>query len=100
MNPELQLDWFKWEGKNSLPRLKLDTSSPLYVKLCGASETGICTFPAKIVFDENLVYDNAAQSGTEYNIDTIRTVQVQSGSNRIHYEYLRPACVDQGKLLS
>ena len=82
-------------GNDGIKRLKLEPSSPLYVKLCGAGVDGFCTFPGKIVFDKNLVYDKAAQSGIEYKIDTIRTVRLQIGSNRIHYEYLRPACVDQ-----
>ena len=96
-NPSLQLDWFRWASTNPVPRLEITPASPLYSKLC-ALEGGVCTFPGKVVLDENLIYDAVAQAGSEYNVDTIRTLRIDYEGNVIYYEYLRPPCVDQAFL--
>lgn len=95
-SPEQQHDPDSWEGDSNILRLGLDPSSPLYAKLCAPDAGGTCTFPTKVVLDENLAYDStAAHALDEYNVDTLRTVQVQSGSAPVYYEYLRPPCVNQ-----
>eukprot|EP00586_Coscinodiscus_wailesii_P011040 CAMPEP_0172493050 /NCGR_PEP_ID=MMETSP1066-20121228/24373_1 /TAXON_ID=671091 /ORGANISM="Coscinodiscus wailesii, Strain CCMP2513" /LENGTH=895 /DNA_ID=CAMNT_0013263005 /DNA_START=387 /DNA_END=3071 /DNA_ORIENTATION=+ len=97
-NPELQKDFFRWEGNDNLLRLELQTSSPLYEKLC-AAKNGVCTFPGKVVLDENLLYESHKEKGgEEYNVDTIRSIRIPFGSKFIHYEYVRPACVEQAFL--
>ena len=69
-------------------------SLPLYAKLCHADGED-CTFPAKVVLDENLVYTDADKSGAEYAVDTIRTVRLNVGSSKsIWYEYVRQPCVE------
>ena len=91
--PELQTDEKEWE-ENGI-RLGLHHSSPLYEKLCVPDDNNECTFPVKVVLDSNLIYDDAAQEGFEYKVDTIRSVRVQSGNIPIYYEYLHQPCVHQ-----
>jgi len=74
--------------------LELDSSSPLYNKLCDADGNGDCTLPAKIVLAENLVYNVVTQTGAEYAVDTIRTVKFKVGSTTIWYEYITQPCVE------
>jgi len=92
-NPELLEDEESWEIHGV--RLELAKSSPLYTKLCAPNGYGDCTFPGKVVLDENLHYDTIAKTGAEYNVDTIRSVKVQSSPVPIFYEYIRPPCVHQ-----
>ena len=75
-------------------RLELDSSSPLYTKLCGADGNGDCTLPAKVVLMDNLFYDAVAQSGAEHAVDTIRTVKFKVGSTTIWYEHIKQPCVE------
>ena len=76
-------------------RLQIFPSSPLYDKLCAPDVNGDCTTPTKVVLDENLIYDAAAQAGHEYNVDTIRTVAIFVGvSKPLYYEYIRQPCVE------
>ena len=94
-NPELQLDRNEWDGNDYVLRLTLDSSSPLFEKLCAADD-GECTFPGKIVLDTALDYSSgSAQTGDEFDVDTARVVRMEIGDNIIHYEYLRQPCVDQ-----
>lgn len=72
----------------------MDESSPLYAKLCQADVNGDCTIPAKIVLDSNLIYDDVGKTGSEYSVDTIRTVKLMVGSKPIYYEYLKTPCVE------
>ena len=94
VSPDLQYDHSDWEHNAELNRLELETSSPLYEKLCAAAN-GECTFPGMVTLSENLVYDEAAKLGEEYEVDTIRTVRVKPLPGGIHYEYVQPPCVDQ-----
>ena len=97
--PEMQLDWFRWDGDESILRLELEESSPLFTKLCAKDNNDSCTFPAKVVLDENLVYDtNESKSGDDYLVDTIRVLRMTVGGKNVHYEYIRPPCVDQAFL--
>ena len=87
--PELHNDFPGWEEKYpELLRLEVGSSSPLFAALCAADSGGSCTFPSKIVLDENLVDD-------DLNVDTIRSVKLQAGlSHPVHYEYVRQPCVE------
>jgi hypothetical protein len=90
-SPELQADKMDWEGDPEIIRLQLGSDSSLYSVLCAASGPNEpCTFPGKVVLNENLECD-----GVECNVDTLRTVRVQSLPDPIYYEYIRPACVEQ-----
>jgi uncharacterized protein (DUF1800 family)/uncharacterized protein (DUF1501 family) len=98
INPEMQQDGKNWEDDDNLLRLELQASSPLYEKLC-APNNGVCTFPGKVVLDENLLYESHKEKGgEEYNVETIRTLRIAFGSKFVHYEYIRPACVEQAFL--
>ena len=92
--PEMHKDPELWTSRPDFYRLELESSSPLYAKLCGADGNGECTFPAKVVLDDNLVYDDLAKAGAEYAVDTIRTVLMKVGSTSIWYEYVRQPCVE------
>ena len=60
---------------------------PLKSLLCNAGSDGKCQFANKVILTSNL---NC--SGLECGADTLRVVEVAEG---IHYEYVRPACVEQ-----
>ena len=80
-----------------MPRLELDSSSsPLHDILCGRGSSGTCTYPGKVVLEENLVYDTSAlRSLSEHSnsINEVRTVRVTGGSAPVFYEYIKPPCV-------
>lgn len=92
--PELQEEPYTWQDEPLIKRLTLSESSPLYAKLC-ASETsgGPCTFPGKVVLDEDLEYTDDSHS--ELRVNSIRSVKVQGGEIPIYYEYVRQPCVEQ-----
>ena len=93
---ELQKDNPNWERENydHFNRLTLDPSLPLYTKLCAINSDGICTFPGKIVLNENLAYDSLeAQSSQEFQVEEVRTLRIQFGTKQIYYEYIRVPCV-------
>ena len=92
--PEMHKDPELWTTRADFYKLDLETSSPLYVKLCQADSNGDCTFPAKVVLDANLVYDDVAKLGIEYAVDTVRSVRMKVGSVYIWYEYIRQPCVE------
>jgi len=93
--PELHDDPSSWTVSADYKSLEIESSSPLYSKLCEAdSNTGDCTLPSKVVLDTNLVYDDEAKMGDEYAVDTIRTVKMKVGSTYIWYEYVRQPCVE------
>ena len=88
--PEMQWDADTWTENPDFLRLQILPSSPLYAKLCAADDNGECTFPTKVVLDDNLVYGANDMAGAEYAVDTIRTVQLSVGlSTPIYYEYIR-----------
>ena len=80
-----------------MPRLELDSiSSPLRAKLCAPYADGTCSYPGKVVLDDNLIYDTLALwSLAEHSnsINEVRTVKVTGGSAPVFYEYIRPPCV-------
>ena len=92
--PELHKDPDWWATNPDFNRLEIESSSPLYAKLCEADSNGDCTLPAKVVLNDNLVYDEMAKTGAEYAVDTIRTVRMKVGSTSIWYEYIRQPCVE------
>lgn len=77
-------------------QLELDPSSPLFAALCSPGTDGECTFPAKVVLDQNLLYDTTVLLNLqEQKVDTIRTVQLKLGLlGTVHYEYIRQPCVE------
>ena len=95
----MQQDYKDWDEDMLILRLELIETSPLYEKLCAAKD-GVCTWPGKVVLDEALVYDSDdLLTSDEYLIDTIRTLRIELANGKfIHYEYRRPACVDQAFL--
>ena len=92
--PESHKDPELWTTRPDFYRLEIESSSPLYAKLCEADSNGDCTLPAKVVLSDNLVYDEMAKTGAEYAVDTIRTVRMKVGSTSIWYEYIRQPCVE------
>lgn len=78
-------------------RLELDPgASPLREKLCAPGPSGACTYPGKVVLDENLAYDSPAlRSLGEFanSINEVRTVRVAGGAAPVFYEYVRAPCV-------
>ena len=74
--PELHADNYGWGAETS--RITLDTGSPLFNKLCSPDSNMDCTYPSKVVLDENLA-DNIG------DVDTLRTVALKSGSTPIYY---------------
>ena len=93
--PELHEDHEWWAQNPDFHHLDIESSSPLYATLCEADANGDCTLPAKVVLGENLVYDDAAKTGSEYAVDTIRTVRMKIGpAVSIWYEYMRQPCVE------
>jgi cullin-associated NEDD8-dissociated protein 1 len=93
--PELLSDPSNWERDPLIRRMELEDTSPLYQTLC-AEKDGKCTYPGKIVLDENLIYDDAARNElAEYGVESLRSVKLQGGQEAIYYEYVRPPCVEQ-----
>lgn len=84
-----------WSENPDFYHLELESTSPLYAKLCEVNAvTGQCSLPSKVVLDSNLVYDEVDMAGAEYSVDTIRTVKMKIGSKTVWYEYVRVACVE------
>ncbi|KAL7539583.1 hypothetical protein ACHAXR_009408 [Thalassiosira sp. AJA248-18] len=95
--PELIEDITWWSNNPDFYHLELESSSPLYSKLCEVDGSGACSLPAKVELDTNLVYDATAKMGSEYAVDTIRSVKMKIDNNSyIWYEYVRPPCVEHG----
>ena len=83
-----------WGDKPFLERLELSTVSPLYKVLCG-DVNGQCTYPGKVVLQQNLDYSDAnLRNGLEYTSESLRTIRVRSGRSAIYYEYVRQPCVE------
>lgn len=88
-NPERHQDPSTW-WDDAPKRLSLSADSNLGQKLCAKAsrkKTAPCTFPAKVVLDEDIVCD-----GVECQLDSLRTFEVAPG---IFYEYIRQPCVHQ-----
>ncbi|KAL7563666.1 hypothetical protein ACA910_013399 [Epithemia clementina (nom. ined.)] len=85
--PELQQeqDREEWVGDSSAQRFKADPSGELYAALCNSDGSG-CNYATTVTLSQDLSCLN-----NECNVDTIRTVEVESG---IFYEYIRPACAN------
>ena len=83
-----------WGDKPFLERLELSTASPLYKVLC-VDVNGQCTYPGKVVLQQNLDYSDAnLRNGLEYTSESLRTVRVRNGRSAIYYEYVRQPCVE------
>ena len=70
-----------------IKKFVLHESSQLKAKLCNLNSDGTCQFANSVTLETNL---NCVAD--ECNADTLRVVEVIPG---IHYEYVRPACVEQ-----
>ena len=93
--PQQHHDYPDWYKRADMARLEVLPNSPLYTKLCAIDSNGDCTLPTKVVLEENLVYDGIARMGAEYQVDTVRTVELKVGLDKpIYYEYIRQPCVE------
>ena len=85
--PELMEDDPKFITDLSVKKFTLASNSTLKSKLCNADSNGNCQWKNTVTLEQNLDC-----TGQECAADTVRVVQVSSA---IHYEYVRPACVEQ-----
>jgi len=85
--PELMEDEPAFKTDPDIKKFVFHSSSLLKEKLCNKGSNGSCRFANLVTLDSNLDC-----VGNECNADTLRVVEVISG---IHYEYVRPACVEQ-----
>ena len=85
--PELMEDESKFESDVTLKKFKLNSTSALYDELCNADINGNCQWQNTVTLNTNL-----ACTDKECDADTLRVVEVIDG---IHYEYMRPPCVEQ-----
>ena len=85
--PELIEDDQMFKNDPNLRKFSLSDSSLLKAELCNKDGNGKCRWRNTVYLDENLDC-----TGKECDAETLRVVQVSDG---IHYEYVRPACVEQ-----
>ena len=86
--PELMEDHSSFKNDPTLKKFVLDSTSALKSKLCNADTNGNCQYENSVT----LLNDTLDCTATECDADTLRVVQVSEG---IHYEYVRPPCVEQ-----
>eukprot|EP00804_Cyclotella_cryptica_P014145 CCRYP_005584-RA/>CCRYP_005584-RA protein AED:0.03 eAED:0.03 QI:259/1/1/1/0.94/0.9/20/117/3951 len=86
-SPELMEDDSNFQTDQTIKKFVLDPSSQLKAKLCNTGSNGLCQFANSVTLESNL-----ACIGLECDADTLRVVEVSPG---IHYEYVRPPCVEQ-----
>lgn len=83
--PKTQHNPPHWDADESIKRVVLDPSSPLYQKLCNPGEDGTCNYANTVTLDTNLAcYDK------ECRIDDWAVIQVAPGN---FYEYIKQPCV-------
>jgi hypothetical protein len=85
--PDLMEDDPDYKTDPDIKKFVLHESSQLKAKLCNLNSDGTCQFANSVTLETNL---NCVAD--ECNADTLRVVEVIPG---IHYEYVRPACVEQ-----
>jgi len=85
--PELMEDDALFESDTSLRKFVLNSASDLKTKLCNADGNGVCQYANTVTLDSTL-----SCTDNECDADALRVVQVSVG---IHYEYVRPPCVEQ-----
>lgn len=85
--PELMEDDSNLKTDPTVKKFALEASSQLKAKLCNQDSSGTCRYANAVTLDTKLDC-----TGKECNADTLRVVEVTPG---IHYEYVRPACVEQ-----
>jgi hypothetical protein len=90
---ERQYSWSDWDNEPSLERLEIAGASPLYQVLCAEDSGGQCTYPGKVVLEENLDY-TIHQEEAEFVAESLRTIRVKAGADAIYYEYVRQPCVE------
>jgi hypothetical protein len=85
--PELVEDDPLFNNDPTLKRFVLAANSSLKTELCNADPSGNCRWENTVTLAHNLEC-----TSNECGADTLRVVRVSDG---IHYEYVRPACVEQ-----
>ena len=85
--PELMEDDPYFETDPAIKKFSLHASSKLKAKLCDEDSSGTCIYANSVTLDHNLDCTDK-----ECSADTLRVVEVNPG---VHYEYVRPACVEQ-----
>lgn len=86
--PELAADDSNFANDSTLKKFVLDSSSQLKAELdCVADGSGNCQYKNSVTLVGSLTCTAA-----ECDADTLRVVEVSPG---IHYEYVRPPCVEQ-----
>jgi hypothetical protein len=84
--PELMSDPAGFEIEDTLTRLSLEESSPLWQLLCNEDQNGNCIYENTVTLPTTY---NC--TGIECNLDTIRVVQVAPNA---YYEFVHPPCVN------
>jgi uncharacterized protein (DUF1501 family)/uncharacterized protein (DUF1800 family) len=74
-------------ANHPIKKFVLASNSTLRSVLCNQGSNGSCQFENNVA-----LIGNIDCAGQECNVDTVRVVEVGEG---IHYEYVRPACVEQ-----
>jgi hypothetical protein len=85
--PELVEDDPMFNNDPTLKRFVLAVNSSLKTELCNADPSGNCRWENTVTLAHNLKC-----TSNECDADTLRVVRVSDG---IHYEFVRPACVEQ-----
>jgi hypothetical protein len=86
-SPELMEDVSNFKTDPTVKKFVLDAASLLKAQLCNQDSQGFCQFGNSVTLASNLNCTAA-----ECDADTLRVVEVVPG---IHYEYVRPPCVEQ-----
>ena len=84
----------EWNNDPELYRLVLRETSELFAELCNPKTANgtDCQFPGRVTLETNL---DCEIDAPECDVDTIRTVRVQTNPFPIYYEYVRQPCVEQ-----
>ena len=104
-SPYPKMQFARWTS----PALLLRNTSALYRTLCnpanpprGAHTSGGCTFLSEVTLEAPAVPGSNGSAhggampcdGAECHVDTLIVVGVQSATETVYYEYLRPPCVE------
>ena len=79
-------------GVNESDQFSAVQGSALYRQLCAPAANGGCTFPVQVVLASNV-----GCRGAECLVDApslVRVADAAPGGDAVHYEFIRPACVE------